>query len=520
LSRTQRNSLDAEADKLVEEFNRLVATTQFNSVGLLDGTTQNMRLQGGYGANGGISFGLVDKLSRTSASGSFRSGVTHTSSSGAQSDAVYADFDGDGVPDRVSVGVGGGPSGMWFFKGNGDGTFGAGTQNSIGVQFSSVASGDFDGDGDLDLIASGTSSMHLYINGGSGTFSGTSFPGIVSTNALSVGDFNGDGRADVAVLRSASAGINIYQGTAGGGLSLSQNIAGNYTASKAIDIDGDGDSDLVTVDSTGNVRSALNNGAGTLALGSILFSVGSSGSDIDISDVTDDGVLDIIVTEGFERSLYAGDGAQGYTSRGSLSSSLSFYSDTQLVDFNGDGNLDILSQNDFGASLSIQFGDGYGNFGSEILVETSSSNTEVLDLNGDGILDLVSIDSSGNTVSNFGNATNTASIGQLDLNTASDALGALSTIDGILNRINQQRGAFGAQQSRVQNALQVLHAMRDNDFAAAARISDVDVAMESAQLAKSQILQQVSSAILAQANQAPALALTLLSGTAASSGRR
>jgi len=57
----------------------------------------------------------------------------------------------------------------------------------------------------------------------------------------------------------------------------------------------------------------------------------------------------------------------------------------------------------------------------------------------------------------------------------------------------------------------VLHAIRDNNVAASSRITDVDVAMESAELAKNQILQQVSSAVLAQANQLPALVLSLLS---------
>lgn len=108
LSRVQRNSLDDEADQLVEEFNRLVATTRFNGIGLLDGSTQNMRLQAGYGTNGGLAFGLVDKLSRVTGSGSFSEGTTHTSGSGGQNDAVYEDFDGDGVLDRISVGTGGG----------------------------------------------------------------------------------------------------------------------------------------------------------------------------------------------------------------------------------------------------------------------------------------------------------------------------------------------------------------------------------------------------------------------------
>jgi len=104
-----------------------------------------------------------------------------------------------------------------------------------------------------------------------------------------------------------------------------------------------------------------------------------------------------------------------------------------------------------------------------------------------------------------------ADIAQFDLNTASGARSALSTIDEILNRINSQRGSIGAHLSRTESAVSVLHAIRDNNVAASSRITDVDVAMESAELAKNQILQQVSSAVLAQANQLPALVLSLLS---------
>lgn len=101
------------------------------------------------------------------------------------------------------------------------------------------------------------------------------------------------------------------------------------------------------------------------------------------------------------------------------------------------------------------------------------------------------------------------------IETVTFARAALSTVSERLNNLTQQTGAIGAAQSRLESSLAVLKASRENETAAEARIRDADIAQESAILTASQILQQISASVLAQANLAPNLALSLLRTTPA-----
>jgi len=86
----------------------------------------------------------------------------------------------------------------------------------------------------------------------------------------------------------------------------------------------------------------------------------------------------------------------------------------------------------------------------------------------------------------------------------------MGMLDNNLTNLAKQRGVIGSFQSRVQVALNNLTSSKENFKAAESRIKDADIAMESANLTRIQIVQQAGAAVLAQANQAPALALTLL----------
>ncbi|RMG42703.1 MAG: flagellin FliC, partial [Candidatus Dadabacteria bacterium] len=90
------------------------------------------------------------------------------------------------------------------------------------------------------------------------------------------------------------------------------------------------------------------------------------------------------------------------------------------------------------------------------------------------------------------------------------ALSALDSLDTQLSQLAEKRGRIGASLSRIAVATNVLSAASENSAAAAARIMDADVALETAKLTRQQILQNTVSAILAQANQQPVLALSLL----------
>jgi flagellin len=88
---------------------------------------------------------------------------------------------------------------------------------------------------------------------------------------------------------------------------------------------------------------------------------------------------------------------------------------------------------------------------------------------------------------------------------------ALDAINAAIGSATKLRGTLGAAESRLEVAIGNLTVARENFKAAESRIRDVDVAAEAAELTRLNILQQAGAAILAQANQQPSLALSLLS---------
>lgn len=87
---------------------------------------------------------------------------------------------------------------------------------------------------------------------------------------------------------------------------------------------------------------------------------------------------------------------------------------------------------------------------------------------------------------------------------------ALDAVNGAISSLATQRGTLGATESRLRVAINNLSVARENFAAAESRIRDVDVAAEAAELTRLGILQQAGAAVLAQANQQPGLALSLL----------
>ena len=95
---------------------------------------------------------------------------------------------------------------------------------------------------------------------------------------------------------------------------------------------------------------------------------------------------------------------------------------------------------------------------------------------------------------------------------ATAAQAAMNALDAALDSISARRADFGAAMNRFEHTISNLQTMRTNIQAANSVIRDVDVAQETAEMAKNQVLQQAGTAILAQANQSPQLALQLLRG--------
>ncbi|MCA1929465.1 flagellin [Rheinheimera sp.] len=103
-------------------------------------------------------------------------------------------------------------------------------------------------------------------------------------------------------------------------------------------------------------------------------------------------------------------------------------------------------------------------------------------------------------------------IAGLSISSLAGASRALSSIDSAINVIDSKRADLGAIQNRFQSTIRNLSNIVENISAARSRIKDTDFAKETADLTRSQILQQASTTILSQANQRPQAALSLLQG--------
>ena len=101
-------------------------------------------------------------------------------------------------------------------------------------------------------------------------------------------------------------------------------------------------------------------------------------------------------------------------------------------------------------------------------------------------------------------------IENIDVSTQSGAWIALKKVDSAVDQINSARATLGAMQSRFENAVNNIDIQSENLSAARGRIVDADFAKETANLSRTQILQQAGTAMVAQANQIPQQVLQLL----------
>ena len=96
------------------------------------------------------------------------------------------------------------------------------------------------------------------------------------------------------------------------------------------------------------------------------------------------------------------------------------------------------------------------------------------------------------------------------LATSSQAQAAITALDSALKTINTERSTLGATQNRLQMTISNLGNMYENMAASNSRLKDVDVAEESAAFSRNQIISQAATSMLAQANQLPQSALSLI----------
>jgi flagellin len=182
------------------------------------------------------------------------------------------------------------------------------------------------------------------------------------------------------------------------------------------------------------------------------------------------------------------------------------------------------SSGDNGNALPYLFGDDATNFnqnvnnGDTIVIGgnryTVSNMSYSASGGGDGTLALASFKLEGvtqneaNAMPNAISLVKTTKVSEINLETKPSE--ALATISGAIEQVAGQRASYGALQNRLEYTVSNLMNVAEFTTSARSRIEDADFAAESARLAKAQVLQQTGTAMLAQANAQPQLALSLI----------
>ncbi len=165
--------------------------------------------------------------------------------------------------------------------------------------------------------------------------------------------------------------------------------------------------------------------------------------------------------------------------------------------------------------MTIQSGSGWDEVNNSIDIAPALTNmlTSVLGVK----LNIVSIDEAVDTTVSVGNMTYTeGGVAGTKINGSnwdSDMVrDYIRKLDDAINLIAENRSSLGAYQNRLTSASNNLTIMNENYEQSKSQIMDADMAEESANMVKYQVLQQTSATMLAQANQIPSIALTLLGG--------
>lgn len=520
ISSTDRAYLNEEFQTLYAEYNRNVEETNFNGVNLLDGSLTDLSIQVGTQKGQAISFGLGD--SRAAAifkeergSGSFNFSTT-LSGAGGTTLSKIVDLNGDGKQDIIQKNS----SSYNIHLNQGDGNFTVSkTFSFTGSQTDSndILTGDFNGDGNVDiaLTASGLAASNLYLgNGQGGLSSGTVFEANDILQGVAA-DFNEDGIDDIVSLSFGIGTVGLQLGQSSGTMGarvdtgvnpgLDINYLLNRLNGSSImatgDYNGDGHQDIAILDTSNDrILLGLGNGDGTFTSQVAAAGIGVGGSQDGIAsgDINDDGLDDLV----FQTDL--GDSTTAYlgTSSGQMTLSSQtncFLYNTRLVDLDGDGNLDYVGSGD-----TQYMGRGDGSFEA---TNYGMIYNDLGDLNGDGFVDFIN-PSLGVYIQD---TTYVDATPFMDISDQSSASRVLQILDNALGSLMARRAGIGATMSRLESTGSVTSITAENLDQARSQIMDTDIADETAELIRQQILQQAQVSVSAQANLSLKLALRLLS---------
>lgn len=329
-----------------------------------------------------------------------------------------ADFNGDGAPDLATVSFGG-TAWLSVLLADTEGGYLPPETTQVQLESLDLEVGDFDGDGDIDIVVCDTdrffggSSISLFRNDGEGgmTPGGQWLAGSTGPSGITAADFNGDGWLDLAVAFDAYIVSNnkaavLLNDTGKGFLSPIVVTLGSGTRQiDSGDIDGDGDQDFVVAHESNRFTIVTNMGGGAfvpqaaipgLAAGSI-----PEYPTVHLSDIDNDGDLDVFFSNR-DTGWQAGSGAIGLwrnNGNGTLAApeALPFGVwgnggvDIETADLTGDGWKDVIVATAESDNWIYFVGDSAGGFEAARVLRAGHGpmSMQAANLDGDGDLDVI-----------------------------------------------------------------------------------------------------------------------------------
>ncbi len=337
------------------------------------------------------------------------------------------------------------------------GDFAATIYNTTGSSPFSVAAGDLDGDGKVDLAISNGAASTISVLRNTGSSGSISFAAKVdfaigyASKGITIGDIDGDGKLDVVVANMGDNNISVLRNTSTvGTISFATKVnfatSNNPVSITIADIDGDGLSDLAVANYQGNSISVfLNTGSsGTISFAAkVDFTTGTYPVVIAMGDLDGDGKYDMAVDNYGSNTMSVFRNTSTYGSI-SFAAKVDYATGSSpqcitLGDIDGDGKPDLAVSNASSNTVSVFRNTGTtGSIGFAAKVDFATGVAPVIvtigDINGDGKVDLATSNYTSNTVSVLRNMSSSGTISfdtKADISTGSNLRSvAIADLDG------------------------------------------------------------------------------------------
>jgi len=455
-----RQALNSEVQQLTQELQRIATTTEFNGQKLLDGSFTTATFQVGANAN-----------------------QTITANSGNYQTTAYGNFRIGGLAAYTTGGVGDLVAGTVGEAGNayGDSLLISASAGDVSGVVGAIASGDF-------VINSASGSYDVYYSAGS---SAADIATAVNRTGSGV---RASAITEAVMGDSAAVGAGFAQAT-----SYTFMISTDYsdpTGASAIDPK----YTTISFKTGGTDDTAVVNGADMLNTAVQAFNdkAGKTGFTAEAVQ-TETGNWTIKLTN-----------ENGYDLRIQNDSALGndvLMSDIAVLDGDDVNTVDSMANSLVAADNTGAWAFGGGTwYTGRVIFDSDKSfsvTTAIADVFQDAALPGAA------TAGTYG--AQLQAVSDMDISTYDAAVRTLNLVDSALSAVTGQRARYGALQTRFENTITNLQTTSENLSASRSRIRDADFASETAELTRTQILQQAGTAMLAQANQMPQNVLSLLS---------